>query len=94
VRHKTRLRVFPDEGDPFPVWGPRSGESPERLGLSLALAEALQAWQRQWERRWAADDGEPAEGPEYLAWRAEGHELVRRLRTELGRHRFEVVADF
>lgn len=93
MSRKILVRVFPDEGDPFPVWT-TIGADPKALGLSELLTEALRGWQRQWERNWAGAESEPDDDAGYLAWQAEGHALVSRLRDELSHHRYEVVADF
>ena len=81
-----RLDVFCDYSA-FPVWGPGM-VSPERLGISGGLAEALAGWAGEWERRfgfgsgWDADD--PAGWALYRTWFASGRELTARLAVETG----------
>lgn len=49
ARHREQIRVFPDYGAGWPVWGERGLTTPEDYpGLSPSLVEDLVAWQERW----------------------------------------------
>ncbi|PPF78438.1 hypothetical protein C5B99_00620 [Pseudoclavibacter sp. Z016] len=77
-----RLRLFPDWGHDYSLWGDGGAMSPEHFGISDGLAERLREWTAFWAAR--ADPFEPWTDLETLhAWWQEGLSLATDLQREL-----------
>lgn len=76
----TRLEFWPDYG-PGPLWTEKGKPVDlESLGISPELAERVLLWNSQYE-----EDRIPVDGPGDSEWIADGVDLLRQLRTDLGR---------
>ena len=78
---EVRLDVFPEHGDPLPVW--RGGDGCSDLDITSDLRADLTQWNRDWENASSQETpgGDQARGQ---AWLAEGDRLGKRLAAETG----------
>ncbi|AZS42984.1 hypothetical protein [Microbacterium oleivorans] len=74
------IRVFPEYTTDLPLWENFTDHYLVERGM-LPLSSDLDAALAEWNEKWSPTRS--SEDPEEQRWLAQGHALVRRLRTEL-----------
>lgn len=81
---KREIRMFCDYSAEWPVWAEDGLTSPERLGLSPALAEKLRVWNEYFQANAHWDKNYLVSKESDALWAAEGRRLAEHLQRELG----------